>query len=176
LLAVALLGSLLFLTPAGAHVSDSVSHLWAQHIKPQVREFTYPRRAADQTFMPRRLMPGQIVKGVVGGQVFSSEATSAFAWSASLPASAPIGLTDDTVIVDGIDEPGDECTGSSTNPQAQPGFVCIYPSSVQNAAGNQGVVLGTTESRWGFQVTSTSVLGGHMTFIAHWAYRAPRPT
>src|SRR5687768_17210399 len=121
LVAVVLLGGLLFLSPAGAHVSDNFTHLWSDHIKGKVKDLTYTKNAANARFMPKVIRPGQTVKGVIGGRIVATAAGQEVAWSASLPAAAPVGLTDATVTIDGVDEASGECPGTSTNPTAAPG-------------------------------------------------------
>jgi hypothetical protein len=43
----------LLISPAGAHVSDNVGHLWNQHIKPLAKRTFYTKQQSNQRFQSR---------------------------------------------------------------------------------------------------------------------------
>jgi len=43
----------LLISPAGAHVSDNVGHLWKQHIKPLAMKTFYTKKQSNQRFQSR---------------------------------------------------------------------------------------------------------------------------
>lgn len=65
------------------------------------------------------------------------------------------------------------CTGTSANPTASPGYVCIYTYSQGNFTPAGGVVWGVGGNRWGFQVSVNATAIGEVYWFANWAYRAP---
>jgi hypothetical protein len=173
------LALLLLLSPAGAHISDNVSHLWTEHLKSKVtssvKSLAFTKQQATGRFLSRVIPPGQTVRGMIGGQADADANGDELAWSASLPGQAPVGLTDDTVTVNGEDEAANECPGSSTNPTAAPGFVCIYTFYTQNADDGIGYIWGDGDgTKWGFQVSVNAGGDGQAAFFANWAYRAPQ--
>jgi hypothetical protein len=125
------------------------------------------------------LQPGETERGTVGGQTAVPVDTEV-AYSATMPIPAGFGLDDEHVVVDGNteDEAADECQGSAEDPQAPPGYVCIYPFSQTNAANPRGFIWGASQdekSKWGFQVSwfSTADPPSNTGFFANWAYTAP---
>jgi hypothetical protein len=48
---VVLVTVVMLLTPAGAHVTDSVSHLWTGHIKPLATKLFYTKSQSDGRFV-----------------------------------------------------------------------------------------------------------------------------
>lgn len=65
-------------TPAGAHISRQVSHLWSNHIRP----------LSDGRYLNETLRPGETVRGTVGARDEAS-GSLLFATTGSLPAAAP---------------------------------------------------------------------------------------
>jgi hypothetical protein len=155
------LGLLLAGTPAGAHVA-SWTHNWVVHIRPK----------ADARYDRPTVKPGETIRGSIGGQVISS-ATGEWGFNAQLPRAAPVALDDAHVVVNGVDEVGSTCTGTSANPTASPGYVCIYPYSAGGLAASSGSIWGVGTNPWGFQVSLYASATGEVYWFANWAYRAP---
>jgi hypothetical protein len=124
------------------------------------------------------LQPGESVYGTIGAKYELSSAVEV-ASNASLPVPAPVALDDAHVNVDGSDEGGNLCTGTSSTPTAPAGHVCVYPYFVQNVASGSpmGWIWGTSDpatgSKWGFQVGYSAAAAGPVTFFGTWAYTAP---
>lgn len=128
---------------------------------------------------------GVTVRGVFGvfsqdrdeGETFTSTART----FVSLPAEAPVQLTDDKVNFRpsmGFDTDA-ACTGSSSVPTAPPGKVCLYEAtmigSILAADGRGSSALGGG-SKYGFEVVVTQAgqLGTNGPFVSgSWAYTAP---
>jgi hypothetical protein len=129
------------------------------------------------------------------GEVKDLPNTTSFVSFASLPAPAPVPLADASIIVKanpvliavcpGLvcltpNEAANQsfCAGTSTNPTAPPGTVCIYPVDVTNTinAGTlEGRIVPTDDgsaSRFAFAVRyGTGIIENR--FVAIWAYTAP---
>jgi hypothetical protein len=155
------IGTVLMATPAGSHIG-TVTHLWNAHIKPR----------ADARYDRPTVKRLETVRGTVGGQVISG-ATGEWGFNAQLPRAARAGLDDAHVTIDGIDEASGECAGTSTNPTAAPGYVCIYPYSVFSMTPIAGALWGGGDgSKWGFQVSvSADVADNIAWWFANWAYK-----
>jgi hypothetical protein len=117
---------------------------------------------------------GTTVRGTIGAQHVAPSAGE-LAATASLPAAAPIGLTDTRVEVAGLDGTATECPGTAQNPTAAPGYACVYPFHTFNADPVGGFVSGSAgePNPWGFQVLWSAGGAGESTFFANWAYTAP---
>lgn len=154
-----------------------------------------PQGAQGEPGMPGRsalseLQAGETIRGTVGGQAQSMAqvdpqtqeivSNTEVAFSATLPVPAPFGLDDAHVNVDGSDDEtaANECKGSASDPQADPGYVCIYPYFSENAEAARGFIWGKTvdgTSKWGFQVAwyAKTRPPDHTAFFGNWAYTAP---
>jgi hypothetical protein len=156
------IGTVLMATPAASHVGGTVSHLWNAHIKPR----------ADARYDRPTVKRLETIRGTVGGQVISG-ATGEWGFNAQLPRAARAGLDDAHVTIDGVDEASNECTGTSTNPTAAPGYVCIYPYSVLNMTPNEGAIWGSGDgTKWGFQVSVNATVADNIAYwFANWAYK-----
>ena len=155
------IGVVLAGTPATAHVGGTVNHLWG-HLKPK----------ADARYDRPTVEPGETIRGTIGGQVITS-ATGEWGFNAQLPRAAPVALDDAHVVINGADEPTPVCTGTSVNPTAEPGYVCIYPYSTGNMTGFAGSIWGVGTDKWGFQASVNATGTGEVYWLANWAYRAP---
>jgi hypothetical protein len=155
------IGTVLMATPAGSHIG-TVTHLWNAHIKPR----------ADARYDRPTVKRLETVRGTVGGQVISG-AIGEWGFNAQLPRAARAGLDDAHVTIDGIDEASGECPGTSTNPTAAPGYVCIYPYSVANMTPLGGALWGGGDgSKWGFQVSVDADVADDIAWwFANWAYK-----
>jgi hypothetical protein len=154
------IGVAIVATPAASHIG-SVTHLWNHHIKPK----------ADARYDMPTVKKLETIRGTVGEQVISTGAGE-WGFSASLPRQARVGLDDAHVTIDGVDEASGECPGTSDNPTAKPGYVCIYPYSVFNMTPNAGYIWGGgDESRWGFTASVDADGAGTSYWIANWAYK-----
>lgn len=114
---------------------------------------------------------GKTIRGIVGGRFQNgSVVNSPMGATASFPVAAPVPLTNSTIEV----APTANCTGSTSNVIAAPGFVCIYPSIVVQAStisANTGVTNTTTH---GFQMEwQATVANSQSSVRALWAYTAP---
>ena len=164
LLVGSIAGGALF-TPAGAHISREVSHLWNNHIRP----------LSDARYLNATLRPGETVRGSIGAR-YEATGHLLFATNESLPAAAPSGLDDAHVTVDGEDESQNECSGTFDAPTAAPGFVCIYIYNGQNYELPEGFIYGKAldgAAKWGFQLEWFSQEAGSTWVMGTWAYRAP---
>jgi hypothetical protein len=148
-------------SPAGAHVGGTVNHLW-NHLRPK----------ADARYDRPTVKKGETIRGTIGGQVISP-ATGEWGFNAQLPRAAPVALDDAHIVVNGVDEVGSVCTGTSANPTASPGYVCIYPYSTGGMSAVSGSVWGVETTPWGFQVSVHASATGEVYWFANWAYRAP---
>jgi hypothetical protein len=126
-------------TPATAHVGGWV-HNWNNHIKPK----------ADAHYMPGgKLPPGKTVRGAydMGGTAAgaSSLATAeiAFGHRVFLAQPTPHFIAKDTT-------PPPECPGTSENPKAKPGHLCIYERFVTNAGNRNTTGPQGDGSAWPF--------------------------
>jgi hypothetical protein len=155
------IGVLLVGSPVGAHVA-SWTHNWNMHIRPK----------ADARYERPIVKPGETIRGTIGGQV-ETESTGEWGFNAQLPRAAPVALDDAHIVINGVDEPTPVCTGTSVNPTASPGYVCIYPYSTASMASSSGVIWGVGDNRWGFQVSVNATAIGEVYWFANWAYRAP---
>jgi hypothetical protein len=116
--------------------------------------------------------------GAVGA--FSSE-------SVSFPVPAPDPLTDAEVgftpaaaAIAANDDEDANCTGTTDNPTAPPGKVCVYPTTTTGIAADsadatQLAGTGSGGSRFGFGVDSSATGGASSAANFHgvWAYTAP---
>ena len=70
------------ISPAGAHVSERVQHLWGEHIKPRLSEPGTPNRSTNPVHwtrlkgVPNSLLDGDDISGALFEQKFSSSAVS----------------------------------------------------------------------------------------------------
>lgn len=129
---------------------------------------------ASSTHNHDAVPPGETVYGTMGARYDNVRVGSEVASTASLPMPAPVGLTDPDVTVAGVDDPTGACTGTSSNPTAPPGFVCMYPWFTLNATVNGGFMWGAGDGdKWGFQISWDATAAGATTFFANWAYTAP---
>ena len=117
------------------------------------------------------LQSGETIRGIVGGR-FQNGATanSPMAATASFPIPASVPLDNAHIEV----APTANCTGSTTNVTAAPGFVCIYPDilvSANGVSGNTGVAGTRT---LGFQMEWNATAANAQSSVrAEWAYTAP---
>lgn len=145
LLAGVMLGALL-MSPVGAHIGDSVSHLWGTHIKAKVRTFGDGRWAAkahrhDSRYMRygagATLAPGQSETGAIAAR--ENGATGGAVMADHISFQVPLGFTPTIHLVarDAVSPPAG-CTGSAGNPGADPGHLCIFT----------GFSSGVTDNTW----------------------------
>ena len=109
-------------TPATAHVGGWV-HNWNNHIKPQ----------ADARYMPGGKLPaGKTVRGAYNmggtGAAGFALATAELSFGDRVFYNAP-----QTHFVPAGDTPPAECPGTSANPKAKPGHLCVYERVNLNA-------------------------------------------
>ncbi|MDP2709724.1 MAG: hypothetical protein Q8O56_00775 [Solirubrobacteraceae bacterium] len=114
---------------------------------------------------------GTTIRGIVGGRFQNGPNVNAgMGATASFPIPAPVPLANANVEV----APSANCTGSTTNVIAAPGFVCVYPSIIVQATAitaNVGVAGTTT---LGFQMEwNATVANSQSSVRALWAYTAP---
>lgn len=120
---------------------------------------------------------GATVRGVWGTVQYTGPTNLYVTTGISLPAPAPVALTNESVnfaASDSLAQDGDAtCTGTYQNPTAPAGKVCIYPDEYSTPGG-------TTESRgyghtkYGFFVNHKGTPGTDLTGgWGSWAYTAP---
>lgn len=108
--------------------------------------------------------------GIIGGRFQNgANANSPMAISTTFPLMAPVALSNSNIEV----APSTHCTGSTANPTAAPGFVCIYPDilvSADSVSGNTGV---TGDTKLGFQMEWNATTANTQSSVrAEWAYTA----
>jgi hypothetical protein len=122
------------------------------------------------------LRSGETIRGVVGGDFDANAAGNDFGVLETFPVPAPQPVNDANVVVDGgDDDEANRCTGTTEAPNAPPGVVCIYPTSVvANATGFRGkdVNVGPS-SQFGFELLWAAPAAGDTLLQAIWAYQAP---
>lgn len=139
-LAVGVLLGVLLVSPVGAHVTDSLDHLWNGdgHIKDKVSALGDGRWAADNhnhnktylRFSPDGYLPaGKTLTGVVSGAGLDQ-----YALFSEISFQVPINFVPQVVIVDDSDPDG--CPGTANNPKADPGYLCIYTGFSSNVPGD----------------------------------------
>jgi hypothetical protein len=119
------------------------------------------------------LSSGMTVRGTIGERQNNLLAGQEIGATASLPVPAPVALDDAHVAVDGVDDPTGACAGSSTNPTAAPGYVCIYPWYTLNTEpGPLGYIWGSValaNAKYGFQLSFRALANGSTALFANWA-------
>ena len=133
---------------------------------------------------------GQTIRGVIGGDFHNYDPTIVdFGVDETLPIPAPVGLTDNDISVDedtwtdgggqlqptsADDNPA--CTGSTANPTAPAGHVCIYVTGADRALNLEGytVAFGAGNTPFGIKMKWETPADAGDSFVdAIWAYRAP---
>jgi hypothetical protein len=117
------------------------------------------------------LASGKTEIGIVGG-VFQNGPTvsSPLAVTVTFPVLAPMALTDSSIEV----APTASCTGSTANPTAAAGFVCIYPDIVIGASGISGDTGVNGDKKLGFELDWVATSANQESSVrAEWAYTAP---
>ena len=122
---------------------------------------------------------GVTVTGVFGTSSITPAATGALAIddvSFPAPAPAPVGETDVNFAADTAPETSDDdasCTGTSANPTAPAGKVCLYTLQLGGGGSFYGQGAGGTAGRLGFKVEGVNPAGGTLYLEGSWAYTAP---
>jgi hypothetical protein len=117
------------------------------------------------------LASGKTEIGIVGG-VFQNGATvsSPLAVTATFPVLAPVALTGSSIEV----APTASCTGSTANPTAAAGFLCIYPDIAISASGISGDTGVNGDKKLGFELDWVATSANQESSVrAEWAYTAP---
>jgi hypothetical protein len=117
------------------------------------------------------LASGKTEIGIVGG-VFQNGPTvsSPLAVTATFPVLAPVPLTGSSIEV----APTASCTGSTANPTAAAGFVCIYPDIIIAASGISGDTGVNGDKKLGFELDWVAISANQESSVrAEWAYTAP---
>jgi hypothetical protein len=117
------------------------------------------------------LASGKTEIGIVGG-VFQNGPTvsSPLAVTVTFPMLAPVALTGSSIEV----APTASCTGSTANPTAAAGFVCIYPDIMIAASGISGDTGVNGDKKLGFELDWVATSANQESSVrAEWAYTAP---
>jgi len=126
---------------------------------------------------PGTLPSGHTEYGTIGSQPPKSgtAADIEIGDNAQLPFPAPVALDAAHVVLVGsiTDGSPSQCSGSAAAPTAAAGYICIYPFAQHNAQLNQGTVWSSNTSKYGFQMSWSSVTSGLCWVFANWAYTAP---
>jgi hypothetical protein len=113
-------GAILF-SPAGAHVTNSISHLWGGHIKSKVKTYSDGRyvRHGVNSYLPR----GKTQTGTIMSR---TDVTGYAIDDATFP--MPLNFTPVVHQVDNDPATANpaQCTGNVNSPRARPGHLCIY--------------------------------------------------
>jgi hypothetical protein len=117
------------------------------------------------------LASGKTEIGIVGG-VFQNGPTvsSPLATTVTFPLLAPVALSGSSIEV----APTTSCTGSTANPTAAAGFVCIYPDIMIAASGISGDTGVNGDKKLGFELDWVATAANQQSSVrAEWAYTAP---
>jgi hypothetical protein len=187
------LAAALMASPVGAALSKSkvkkIANKVAGNVANEVFDAEisnyYTKSEINQTVYryEQSIPSGVTVTGVFGGLEYNDGTSSTGSFynsSVSLPAPAPVALTDANVNFSNADAAlaGDEdvaCTGTVAAPTAPSGKVCLYISNTASVAANtaDGTALpGSGGSRFGFAFNATGS-GASAEIYGVWAYTAP---
>jgi hypothetical protein len=117
------------------------------------------------------LASGKSEIGIIGG-VFQNGPTvaSPMAIAVTFPLLAPVALSGSNIEV----APTASCTGSTANPTAAAGFVCIYPDVVIGATGISGDTGVNGDKKLGFELDWVATSANQQSSVrAEWAYTSP---
>jgi hypothetical protein len=117
------------------------------------------------------LASGKTEIGIIGG-VFQNGSTAAspMAIAVTFPVLAPVALSGSNIKV----APTASCTGSTANPTAAAGFVCIYPDVIIGASGISGDTGVNGDKKLGFELDWVATSASQQSSVrAEWAYTAP---
>jgi hypothetical protein len=117
------------------------------------------------------LASGKTEIGIIGGKFQNGPtAASPMSIAVTFPLLAPVALSGSNIEV----APTANCTGSTANPTAAAGFVCIYPDVVSEAAGISGDTGVNGDTKLGFELDwETTAANQQSSVRAEWAYTAP---
>ncbi len=117
------------------------------------------------------LASGKTEIGIIGGRFQNGPtAASPMSIAVTFPLLAPVALSGSNIQV----APTANCTGSTDNPTAAAGFVCIYPDVVVSAAGIAGDTGVNGDQKLGFELDwETTAANQQSSVRAEWAYTAP---
>jgi hypothetical protein len=117
------------------------------------------------------LASGKTEIGIIGGVLQNgSTAASPMAIAVTFPLLAPVALSGSNIEV----APTASCTGSTANPTAAAGFVCIYPDVIVGAAGISGDTGVNGDKKLGFELDWVATSANQQSSVrAEWAYTAP---
>jgi hypothetical protein len=117
------------------------------------------------------LASGKTEIGIVGGAFQNGPTVSSpLAVTVTFPVLAPAALTGSSIEV----APTASCTGSTANPTAAAGFVCIYPDIMIAASGISGDTGVNGDKKLGFELDWVATSANQESSVrAEWAYTAP---
>jgi hypothetical protein len=117
------------------------------------------------------LASGKTEIGIIGGEFQNGPtAVSPMAIAVTFPLLAPVALSGSNIEV----APTASCTGSTANPTAAAGFVCIYPDVIVGAAGISGDTGVNGDKKLGFELDWVATSANQQSSVrAEWAYTAP---
>jgi hypothetical protein len=126
-----LIGALL-VSPVGAHVTDSLNHLWTGdgHIKDKVTALGDDRWAPNahnhnqsyMRFSGKGVLPSN--KSLTGS--FGDVGSGQDFIGGPISFAVPIDFSP-TVILEDAAPDNENCPGSASDPKAEPGYLCVYP-------------------------------------------------
>ncbi|MFZ0040003.1 MAG: hypothetical protein WAK93_01745 [Solirubrobacteraceae bacterium] len=117
------------------------------------------------------LASGKTEVGIVGGVMQNGPTVSSpMATTVTFPLLAPVALGGSSIEV----APTANCTGSTANPTAAAGFVCIYPDVMVAASGISGDTGVNGDKKLGFELDWVATTANSQSSVrAEWAYTAP---
>lgn len=127
--------------------------------------------SADTVTGQGTLASGHTEIGIIGGR-FQNGATanSPMGISTTFPLMAPVALDNSHIQV----APTAQCSGSTANPTAARGYVCIYPDILVSANGVSGNTGVAGDMKLGFQMEWNATTANAQSSVrAEWAYTAP---
>ncbi len=133
---------------------------------------------------------GTTIFGVIGGDFYAPIMGAEWSISESMHAVPPTTYSNEMVVVQNntiVDNNCDSatclsneeltysnhCTGNASQPTAPGGWICIYPTSDNNADAMRAVAIPSDKGQYGFLVKWTATHSGKSSFKAVWAYTAP---
>jgi hypothetical protein len=177
-IALVLLGVLvgaILVSPAAAHVGETIDHLWGApgHIKSKVQTFGDARY---MRFGPNAyLKPGKMLTGTLSAR---SEVDGYLIDDASFQ--MPLNFSPTVILVDndGATPRPAQCEGTVNAPKADPGYLCVYAGFISTGDaiydGYWDPVDGSScGCRRGIVVYYQNSSGGYAEATGTWAVRAP---
>lgn len=175
LVAAGLVAGILLVSPAGAHVGDTIAHLWGapDHIKDKVEAFSDARYM--QYGWNAWLPPGETQTGTITSRL---ETSGYLLDDGSYQ--VPLNFDPIVVLVDNDAKTAlpEGCPGSVNAPKADPGYLCIYAGFFSDSDTSWDGTWdprngGGCGCRRGFVVYENNSVDSYLEGTGTWAVTAP---